>query len=190
MIGRLTRADWGIVRRHKAWVTTRAHTAISSVSTVDPTESATDMGYAIGTGEGGRDIGYGVIATCDHPKCDEKIDRGMSYCCGEYTTEHGCGLYFCSKHLQLIDIEEPEQQGVTKPIDTGDFYTGCDRCAKGQAPYDPKPDHPDWVWWKLNHHSWARWRKENNAEVQRMRRRLKKLEYKPSDEMLEWVQDE
>jgi len=149
------------------------------------------MGYAIGTGEGGRDIGYGVIATCDQPKCEEKIDRGFGYCCGESPfNENGCHLYFCSKHLTFVEIEPPEQEGVTKPIDSGEFFTGCDRCAKGKEPYTPKADHPDWVWWKLNHKSWATWRSENKREVGQMRLRLRRLEYQPSEELKEYLIDE
>lgn len=54
------------------------------------------MGWSIGSGPRGRDIGYGVPATCDHKKCSEPIDRGVSYVCER---DGGCGLYFCDKHL-------------------------------------------------------------------------------------------
>jgi hypothetical protein len=72
------------------------------------------MGWSYcGTDEDGRDIGYGISATCDHPGCETKIDRGLSYCCGDM---HGgdldeentgteavlyqcCGRYFCPEHL-------------------------------------------------------------------------------------------
>lgn len=145
------------------------------------------MGYSIGTGENGRDIGYGVIAICDKPGCDEKIDRGMSYCCGGYVGDHGCGLYFCTKHLQFVDVREPEERGVTEPLEFGDTFTGCDRCAKGKPPYEPKGEHPDWMWWKLNHHSWKTWRSENRKIADQYRYQLKKLEYKPSEEILEWA---
>ena len=44
-----------------------------------------------------RDIGYGVPAYCDNPKCNKEIDRGLSYVCGgeAFGGEKGCGLYFC-----------------------------------------------------------------------------------------------
>jgi len=52
------------------------------------------MGWSIGfDSRWNRDIGYGVPAYCDHPKCNEEIDRGLAYvCCGEqpYGGEHGC----------------------------------------------------------------------------------------------------
>ncbi|HEV7521417.1 MAG TPA: hypothetical protein VGP89_09990, partial [Candidatus Angelobacter sp.] len=60
------------------------------------------MGWSLGFDSNWqRDIGYGVPAYCDHPKCNKKIDRGLSYVCGgePYGGELGCGLYFCSEHL-------------------------------------------------------------------------------------------
>lgn len=59
------------------------------------------MGWAHGINSEGREIGYGVAATCDHPKCEKEIHRGLAYCCGELDGvdgEHGCGLYFCGEH--------------------------------------------------------------------------------------------
>ncbi len=53
----------------------------------------------------GRPIGYNVEATCDHPGCNAGIDRGLSYVCGSMHLggEHGCGRYFCGKHLTLAN---------------------------------------------------------------------------------------
>jgi hypothetical protein len=78
-----------------------------------------------------RDIGYGVPAFCDHPACNEKIDRGLSYVCGgqPYGGEDGCGLFFCLNHMAIG--EETMQQ--------------CERCGQQKPPFEPKPDHPDWV---------------------------------------------
>lgn len=146
------------------------------------------MGYSIGTGANGRDIGYGVIATCDHPDCNEKIDRGMSYCCGGYFgdhADHGCYLYFCTKHLQMAYV------GEGKETDDSDEYVDlCERCANGEAPFDPKPDHPDWAWWKLNHSSWEKWRSENAEEVLAMQERLNTIKYEPSEELKGWLNDD
>lgn len=46
-------------------------------------------------------VGYAVEAVCDLEGCDKKIDRGLAYCCGDMHDggEHGCGGYFCGKHL-------------------------------------------------------------------------------------------
>jgi len=86
------------------------------------------MGWQIGYDDNReRDIGYGVPAVCDHPGCNGKIDRGLSYVCGEpYGGGEGCGLYFCYNHLVTFD-------------------NLCDRCRDGEEPYDPKSLCYDWV---------------------------------------------
>jgi hypothetical protein len=61
------------------------------------------MGWAFcGQDSEGRDIGYGVPATCDHPECSEAIDRGLAYACGGMhgdLGDEGCEGYFCDEHL-------------------------------------------------------------------------------------------
>lgn len=66
------------------------------------------MGWGnCGTDSKGRPIGYVHAATCDHPGCDAKIDRGLSYACGQMHGEggakfdHGCEGYFCGQHLYM-----------------------------------------------------------------------------------------
>ena len=65
------------------------------------------MGWAFGIAEDGREIGYGVEAVCDKPDCDEKIDRGLAYLCGDVQTvgatypEYGCAKYFCLQHIYV-----------------------------------------------------------------------------------------
>ena len=106
------------------------------------------MGWAVGYDENwGRDIGYGVPAVCDHPQCSAKIDRGLSYVCGNDVMggERGCGLYFCSEHL------------------TG-RHRLCERCACNGESFDPKPDVEEWTRHKMTDPSWAAWRKANNVE--------------------------
>lgn len=116
------------------------------------------MGWSIGEGKDGRDIGYGVPALCDHPECSERIDRGLSYICGMINTDgedRGCGLHFCSNHL----LWSPKYGQL------------CERCyPRLKSPFARKPDVPEWNLHKLTHHSWARWRKENPEEVARMRK--------------------
>lgn len=136
------------------------------------------MGWAIGESDG-RDIGYGVPATCDYPTCKKKIDRGVSYACGSFRHDGGCGLYFCEKHLEYATDEY------------GDSAEFCDRCAynvenpkdwkKFKPPYEPKPDRNVWVRWKLKHHSWKQWRDENPEEVEKMKLRLKRTNGKVKD---------
>lgn len=117
------------------------------------------MGYSIGTGRNGRDIGYGVPAICDSPKCSKRIDRGMSYCCGGYgQSDMGCGLYFCSDHLYYHKFRGEEN------------YTDfCIRCIRHRMPYEPKPDILEWVAWKLYDESWKEWREENKEKVERLK---------------------
>jgi len=111
------------------------------------------MGWAIGYDTTwNRDIGYGVPAICDHPDCDEEIDRGLSYVCADnepYGGEHGCGLYFCSEHMVYHKDEE-----------TGDGFYCCERCAAGKEPFEPKPDTEEWINHKMTDPSWAKWREE------------------------------
>lgn len=93
------------------------------------------MGWSLGYDERWkRDIGYGVPAYCDHPKCGKEIDRGLSYVCGgePYGGEKGCGLYFCSTHL-ILSLRRPQL---------------CTRCYRYRQPFKPTPDHPEWVQYK------------------------------------------
>lgn len=100
------------------------------------------MGWAVGYDSmWQRDIGYGVPAFCDHPDCDEKIDRGLAHVCGAqpYGGETGCGLYFCGRHL--VDGKH------------------CERCERDESPFVAKPDMPEWIAHKETDPSWAEWRK-------------------------------
>lgn len=114
------------------------------------------MGWSLGFDSNwNRDIGYGVPAFCDHPECNERIDRGLAHVCGgdPYGGEHGCGLYFCGSHL-FIAMRGPQR---------------CAKCVDGhQTMFLAKPDHPEWIEWKLTHESWAQWRAENPDEVAKL----------------------
>jgi hypothetical protein len=113
------------------------------------------MGWSIGFDSNwNRDIGYGVPATCDHPDCTAKIDRGLAHVCGgePYGGERGCGLYFCGRHMTCSAFG-PQL---------------CDRCATRRKPFDAKPDHPAWIEWKLTDDSWEQWRDENPAEAENL----------------------
>jgi len=64
------------------------------------------MGWAYcGKDRDGREIGYAIEATCDHPGCKTKIDRGLSYACGGMHGEdvNDCHKYFCPEHLFYMD---------------------------------------------------------------------------------------
>lgn len=104
-----------------------------------------------------RDIGYGVPSICDHPDCNEEINRGLSYVCGgsPYGGDRGCGLFFCEKH-RAMRVRLPSL---------------CERCApRKKEPFEPKPDMQEWVQHKLTHESWQQWRDENPDEVKKLKR--------------------
>lgn len=110
------------------------------------------MGWSIGyDNTWQRDIGYGVPAICDHPKCNAEIDRGLSYVCGGYPYggEEGCGLFFCSRHLFFGRSKGAPQL--------------CNKCMRyDHKPYKPKPDVKEWVDWKMTDESWSKWRNQQN----------------------------
>ena len=87
------------------------------------------MGWSLGFDSNwNRDVGYSVPATCDFPGCGARIDRGLSHVCGGdiFGGDHGCGLYFCGKHL-WFSLQK------------------CDRCTEGKAPFEPTPDVEEWI---------------------------------------------
>lgn len=60
------------------------------------------MGWAHGF-VAGRDVGYGVEATCDKRGCENVIDRGLGYVCGDFPhywfdDQPGCGMFYCGEH--------------------------------------------------------------------------------------------
>ena len=67
------------------------------------------MGWAHGINAEGREVGYGVQATCDQEGCTAEIDRGLSFACGGMHDggEHGCGKYFCVDHLHYCGAPHP-----------------------------------------------------------------------------------
>lgn len=127
------------------------------------------MGWSIGyDDEHKRDIGYGVPAYCDHPGCNEKIDRGLAYKCGKGSDgDDGCGLFFCGEHktLQYTDPEIDEDEPCRGEI--------CEACRDYQKSFTPKPDHPEWMQWKLSDESWEEWRQQNPEAVKAMCAALK-----------------
>jgi len=103
------------------------------------------MGWSVGwDSKWERDIGYGVPAKCDHPNCNEDIDRGLAFVCGgePYGGDFGCGLFFCERHKEL---------GF------------CKQCHVGGEPFEPKPDVEEWAHHKSTDESWAAWRKKRKG---------------------------
>lgn len=116
------------------------------------------MGWSLGVNSEGRDVGYSVPATCDHPGCETDIDRGISYVCGcaPEGGDHGCGLFFCGNHLS-------------------GGYNLCARCIKGEdseGPFPAKPDVDVWVHHKLTDPSWEQWRVQNPEWVAQAKKKM------------------
>ena len=134
------------------------------------------MGYQVYK-VGRRWGGYGVPAVCEHPECNEEIDRGMSYACGgEPFSELGCDRYFCSKHLNYTGFkcDGSDERCDHEEDDCGcTFAEVCERCAKGEASFDYKPETKEWAKHLLKDPSWAEWRKENPDEVGELKTLLK-----------------
>ena len=111
----------------------------------------TDVSWAVGyDANWKRDIGYGVPAICDYPGCGAKIDRGLANVCGgeSYGGEHGCGLFFCGKHLSY----------------NGAGIQLCKRCTTHQSLFTPTPDTLEWLRHKMTDPSWCKWRVEQGLE--------------------------
>ena len=106
------------------------------------------MGWSIGyDAHWERDVGYGVPCLCDHPDCNEEINRGLGYVCGgEPFGGDFCGLYFCGKHM-FYDADAETQL--------------CERCVQSDIPFELKPDIKKWRDFKKTDDSWAKWREEN-----------------------------
>ncbi len=101
------------------------------------------MGWSIGYDEQWkRDIGYGVPAYCDHPGCNEEIDRGLGYKCE--SPRCGCEKFYCEKH----------------------------RYGKHSHKAPPSREHPLWMKHVLTDKSWKTWRDSHPTEVAAFRAAL------------------
>lgn len=114
------------------------------------------MGWSVGE-HNGRDIGYGVPATCDHPGCGASIDRGLGYVCGgePYGGDTGCGLFFCGSHLWICGKRDTTGAVVVR--------NHCARCRNRKPPFKPTPDVPEWINHKATAPSWAEWRAQQST---------------------------
>lgn len=108
------------------------------------------MYWAIGYDEHwNRDVGFDVPGVCDHPDCNNAINRGMDHVCGSepYGGDSNCGLYFCKDHLEM-----------KKPILGEEPVATCAQCAAGKTPYKPSNDTEEWIHYKQTSNYWAGWR--------------------------------
>lgn len=122
------------------------------------------MGYSIGQSkfEGNyRFIGYSVEAYCDQDGCNNVINRGMDYQCGD------CQGYFCYDCLSThgkVEIELDEEW----KHEFGEASSGCTHNGVW------KDHHPDFLRHLLTDESWANWRIRNqHSELKDMLKQFK-----------------
>lgn len=126
------------------------------------------MGWSIGYDSNWeRDVGYGVPAFCDQPKCDKDIDRGLANVCGGdvYGGEYGCGLFFCGEHMYM----------GRKPRYSDRYIQMCQRCFRYRSPYKPKPEHPEWINHILRDISWRTWCRDNPKKIEALKAQMNKI---------------
>lgn len=85
------------------------------------------MGYGSYKLASGKEAGYYVEATCEHPGCSAKIDRGMSFvCAGEPGDQGGwsCEGYFCNDHLYSVGCL-PDSDAI---IELREYVSTCAQC--------------------------------------------------------------
>ncbi|MEX0305639.1 MAG: hypothetical protein AB3N24_24730 [Leisingera sp.] len=90
------------------------------------------MGYGSYTLPSGKEAGYLVEATCEHPGCNERIDRGMGFACGGDAGDQGgcsCEGYFCGKHLFSVETL-PDIHARTE---LGQCVSLCHQCTSQAA---------------------------------------------------------
>lgn len=90
------------------------------------------MGYGYYLLPSGKEAGYGVSATCEHPGCSAEIDRGMSYACGGEAGDQGgcsCEGYFCTKHLHAVT----PISGTHARTELGSWPDLCPQCVSRAA---------------------------------------------------------
>lgn len=145
------------------------------------------MGYSIGYCKTHkRDIGYGVPAPCDHPECNEIIDRGMGYaCCEGFNHSANCKGYFCEEHrwnyvlqdeLEHMSPEELEALGLSADAQALDEDSGIIRC---RHTIQPHKEAVVWLEYILNDESWEKFRTKFPERMERFKKLLAEKGDKP-----------
>lgn len=114
---------------------------------------------------------YGVPAICEHPDCNEEIDRWMSYACWwEPFSEFWCDRYFCSKHLSNEYFDEDwfvlSDHAPDEAYDSAKCVDICEKCKRNEEPFPYKPEHKKWIKHLLKDPSWKEWRDNNPEKVE------------------------
>lgn len=93
------------------------------------------MGWAdCGEDDLGRPIGYAYEnVDCDFGGCSEKINRGVSSCCGGMHgdggvgDQPGCPRYYCGEHHDPEDHDCPEHEAWAEYYELSDLESAIDR---------------------------------------------------------------
>lgn len=127
------------------------------------------MGYSVYfSDKNNRWQGYGVPAYCDHPDCNNVIDRGIGYvCCDNQNHSASCGGFYCELHryqmvyedeIQDMSDEELNGLGIDSREERSQEDDGIICCT--HKPIESK-EHPDWLNHVLTDDSWDEWRNKN-----------------------------
>lgn len=138
------------------------------------------MGYSVYfSAKNNRWQGYGVPAYCDHPNCQNVIDRGVGYiCCDNPNHTASCGGFFCELHryqlvyedqLHEMSEEEINRLGIDSREEQATEGDGIICCT--HAPIETK-EHHEWLNHVLTDESWAEWRKEEPEVVREYKEML------------------
>ncbi|MEU6674823.1 hypothetical protein [Streptomyces sp. NPDC046925] len=95
------------------------------------------------------EAGYLVDAECDKEGCDEAIDRGLAYLCGQTPggDEYGCGFYFCGHHMTVDQLCEACSAKATEANTWTHPGTGWTYDLRNLYLPPGEPYRPDgWVW--------------------------------------------
>jgi hypothetical protein len=73
-------------------------------------------------------MGYAHEGICSEPGCKAMIDHGLSYVCGgmHQGGAHGCGDYYCTKHLRQHWIDDDNVCGEA-------CCQLCSKCSEEEA---------------------------------------------------------
>jgi len=105
------------------------------------------MGWSYcGERDDGEPIGYSVDATCEHPNCNEKIDRGVSYACGGMhgNGTYSCDKYFCEEHRCWHDYAKDEEDS---PMLCKECFDTLNKMLIEDGSFDDKEDDGEWEWY-------------------------------------------
>lgn len=131
-----------------------------------------------------RDVGYGVLAICDHPGCTAEIDRGMDYiCCEDINHNACCGAFYCAEHRdnyvygdEIDDMDDEELEALNINVESQEVYDAVEdgdivKCR--HEPIEKGKENAAWLEHCLKDETWQKWRNENPEMVTAYQEALK-----------------